>query len=83
MVVRGTLVLSLPLMSTTITGKTDKDAPSSISAGGDSVNENVPTLERTDSYLDDTHIDLGWRSYVTVIVACFGYELRQREEHAC
>ncbi|KZV99532.1 MFS general substrate transporter [Exidia glandulosa HHB12029] len=30
-------------------------------------------LERTDSYLDDTQVKLGWRSYAAVIVACFGY----------
>ena len=30
-------------------------------------------IARTDSHLDERHIDLGWRSWLVVLVTMFGY----------
>ena len=35
----------------------------------EAVNE---AITRTDSYLDDTPVDLGWRSWLVVLVTMFG-----------
>ena len=37
------------------------------------VKEVNAAIARTDSHLDDTHVDLGWRSWLVVLVTMFGY----------
>ena len=33
----------------------------------------LPQVVNVNSYLDDEHIDLGWRSWMVVFVTCFAF----------
>ena len=33
-------------------------------------------IARTDSYLDEQHVPLGWRSWLVVLITLFGYGLQ-------
>jgi hypothetical protein len=35
--------------------------------------ERPPPVVRVDSYLDDEHVELGWRSWLVVFVTCFAF----------
>lgn len=39
--------------------------------------EKRPPVVKTDSYLDDEHVNLGWRSWMVVFVTCFASVLTQ------
>jgi len=39
--------------------------------------EQRPPIVKVDSYLDDEHVNLGWRSWMAVFVTCFALVLLQ------
>lgn len=41
----------------------------------DHVEQSPAGLERTDSHLEDSHVQLGWRSWMVVFVTCFAYAM--------
>ena len=56
--------------------------PPPVNEKADSINHvsRIPTTEerplpvvRVDSYLDDEHVKLGWRSWLVVFVTCFAF----------
>ena len=40
------------------------------------VKEVNAAIARTDSYLDETHVPLGWRSWLVVLITLFGYAIQ-------
>ncbi len=48
-----------------------EDAVNHISRVPTPVEESRPQIVKLDSYQDDEHIDIGWRSWLVVFVTCF------------
>jgi hypothetical protein len=60
-------------VNTTPPGDDEKGAPAQNVTMVEHVKGVNDALARTDAYLDDRHVDLGWRTWLVVFVTMFAY----------